>query len=92
GANKDFSQLYPSLHLLPSGEIVYSRTGGNPQAGTEAAKLVFSGPNAGTWTDMSPMQFPDRQEGASVILIDASVTPPRARIFVSGGGVSGINN
>ena len=92
GANKDFSQLYPSLQLLPSGELFYSRTGWNPQAGSDAAKLVFSGPNAGTWTDISPMQFPDRQEGASVILIDASVAPPRARIFVAGGGVAGVNN
>lgn len=92
GAAKDFSQLFPSLHLLPTGEVFYSRTGWNPQAGTDAARLVFSGPAAGTWTDMSPMQFPDRQEGTAVVLIDASVTPTRARVLVAGGGVSGVNN
>ena len=92
GANKDFSQLYPSIHALPNGELFYSRTGWNPQSGTEAAKLVFSGPTTAAWTNMSPMQFPDRQEGASVILIDASVTPPRTRILVAGGGVAGVNN
>ena len=92
GADKDFSQLYPSLHLLPGGEYFYSRTGWNPQSGTDAAKLVFTGTNAGTWTDGSPMQFPDRQEGAAVVLIDASMTPPAPRILVAGGGVTGTNN
>src|SRR5262245_5478609 len=33
GAVKEFSQLYPSLHMLPGGEIFYSRTGWNPQSG-----------------------------------------------------------
>lgn len=92
GSAKDFSQLYPSLHRLPTGEIFYSRTGWNPQGGTDAAKFVFAGPNAGTWTDMSPMQFPDRQEGTAVVLIDASVIPIRTRIVVAGGGVAGTHN
>lgn len=92
GAAKNFSQLYPSLNLLPSGQIFYSRTGWNPMAGTMGARLDFSGPNAGSWTDISALIFPDRQEGASVILIDDTVSPPNVRVIVFGGGVSGANN
>ncbi|MBL8483617.1 MAG: DUF1929 domain-containing protein [Rhodocyclaceae bacterium] len=92
GADKDFSQLYPSLHLLPAGPVFYSRTGWNPMSGTLSARLDFSGAYAGSWTDQSPMQFPDRQEGASVILVDDSVSPPNVRIVVFGGGVSGAFN
>jgi len=92
GADKDFSQLYPSLHLLPSGQVFYSRTGWNPMSGSQAARLDFSGANAGTWTDESSMAFPDRQEGASVILVDDTVSPPNVRVLVFGGGVSGTFN
>lgn len=92
GANKDFNGLYPSLHLLPNQEIFWSRTSWNPQSGTTSARLQFSGANSGTWTDMSPMTFPDRQEGTSVITIDDSVSPPVAQIYVIGGGVAGISN
>ncbi|MFN7924706.1 MAG: galactose oxidase-like domain-containing protein [Bryobacteraceae bacterium] len=91
GADKDFSQLYSSLHLIPAGQIFYSRTGWAAMAGTQSAKLDFSG-TTGSWTDMSPMTFPDREEGASVILIDDTVSPPNARIVVFGGGVSGAFN
>jgi hypothetical protein len=92
GADKDFSELYPSLHLLPTGQIFYSRTGWNPMTGSQAARLDFSGAAAAVWTDQSPLTFPDRQEGASVILVDDTVAPPNARIVVLGGGVSGTFN
>jgi hypothetical protein len=92
GAAKDFSQLYPSLHLLPAGQMFYSRTGWNPMGGTMGARFDASGPNAGAWTDISTMMFPDRQEGTSVILVDDTVSPPNVRVIVFGGGVSGANN
>jgi plastocyanin len=92
GADKDFSQLYPSLHLAPNGRIFYSRAGWNPQSGTDAARLDFSGANSGAWTNIAPLQFPDRQEGSAVIFVDASVTPPVTRVLIVGGGVSGVNN
>jgi plastocyanin len=89
GANKDFNGYYPSLHLLPNGEIFFSRTSWSNQSGTTGARLQFTGANSGTWTDMATMAFPDRQEGASVIMIDASVSPAATRIYVAGGGVAG---
>lgn len=92
GADKDFTQLYPSLHLLPSGQIFYSRTGWAAMGGTMASRLDFSGPATGLWTDFAPMTFPDRQEGASVIMIDDTVSPPNVRVIVFGGGVSGVFN
>ena len=92
GADKDFSQLYPSLHLLPSGQIFYSRTGWAAMGGTMGARLDFSGPASASWTDIAAMAFPDREEGASVILIDDTVSPPIVRVIVFGGGVSGAFN
>jgi len=92
GANKDFAGLYPSLHLLPNRELFWSRTSWNPQSGTTGARLQFTGANSGTWTDISPMTFPDRQEGASVITVDDSTTPAVTQIYVIGGGVAGTNN
>src|SRR5262249_23527089 len=68
GADKDFSQLYPSMHLLPSGQIFYSRTGWAAMSGTMGARLDFSGPTSAAWTDIAAMEFPDREEGASVVL------------------------
>lgn len=92
GANKNFSGLYPSLFTLPNGEVFWSRTSWNPQGGTTASKLQFTGLNSGTWTDISPMQFYDRQEGASVILVDATVSPAVTHVYAIGGGVSGASN
>ena len=91
GATRMFPELYPSLHLLPSGQIFYSRAGWaqanllNP--GT--AYLTLSGPASGAWTDHGQQQFYDRQEGTAVIHIDDTVNPPRTTITIIGGGVSG---
>ncbi len=90
GANRYFPELYPSLHLLPSGEIFYSRAGWAAATGTQTAYLRMTGPAAGSWTDLGQQRFYDRQEGTAVIQIDASVNPSAARIFVIGGGVSGL--
>lgn len=92
GANKNFNGLYPSLHLLPNHEIFWSRTSWNPQVGTTGSALQLTGAATGTWTDMAPMEFPDRQEGASVVMVDASVSPAATRIYVIGGGVAGTSN
>lgn len=91
GASRVFSELYPSLHLLPSGQVFYSRVGW-AQADmtlTETAYLAFSGPAAGVWTDLGQQQFYERQEGTAVLQIDTTVSPAAAKVFVIGGGVSG---
>lgn len=94
GATRDFPELYPSLHMLPSGEVFYSRCGWNSSDLTQPATgyLRFTGPTAGTWSPLGAQAFPDRQEGVAVIHIDDSVTPPAARLYVFGGGYSGQAN
>jgi plastocyanin len=91
GAGRVFPELYPSLHLLPSGQIFYSRVGW-AQADTvqtQTAYLTFTGPLAGSWTTLGQQQFYDRQEGTTVLQIDTTATPPVTRVFVIGGGVAG---
>jgi plastocyanin len=91
GATRTFPELYPSLHLLPSGQVFYSRCGwwrADPMV-TGTAYLTFTGPTSGTWAALGQQQFHDRQEGTAVIQIDTTITPPRTRVWVIGGGVSG---
>jgi len=89
GADHAFGELYPSLHLLPGGDVFYSRAGWASAGGTQTAYLRFSGPAAGSWADLGQQQFYDRQEGTTVIQIDTTVTPPTASIYIVGGGVAG---
>ena len=90
GGDHGFPELYPSLHLLPSGEVFYSRAGWASAAGAQTAYLRFTGTNAGSWINLGQQQFFDRQEGTAVIQIDTTVSPPSAIITIFGGGVSGV--
>ncbi len=91
GATRVFSELYPSLHLLPSGQIFYSRAGWAQanMALTQTAYLTLTGTASGTWSSLGLQQFPDRQEGTAVIQIDTTVSPIATKIYIIGGGVSG---
>lgn len=89
GANRSFDELYPGMHLLPSGEIFYTRAGWAGATGTQTAYLTMTGPNNGNWTDYGQQQFYDRQEGMSLLMIDTTVSPEHTRLYVFGGGVSG---
>jgi plastocyanin len=91
GADHQFDELYPSLHLLPSGEIFYSRAGWSSAVGTQTAYLTLTGTNTGVWTISGQQQFYDRQEGTAAILIDASAATMAAsvQVIVIGGGVTG---
>jgi plastocyanin len=91
GATRTFSELYPSLHQLPSGPIFYSRCGWQmaDTIDTRTAQLAFTGPTTGSWSPLGQQQFHDRQEGTAVLQVDATVTPAATRLFVVGGGVSG---
>jgi hypothetical protein len=92
GATRDFRELYPSLHLIPSGEIFYSRAGWAmaDTVDTTTAFLRMTGPATGVWTSLGQQQFHDRQEGMAVVQIDATVAPPTTRIHVIGGGYTGV--
>jgi len=90
GGDHEFPELYPSLHLLPSGEVFYSRAGWASAVATQTAYLRLTGPNAGSWINLGQQQFFDRQEGTAVIQIDTTVSPPSAIITIFGGGVSGV--
>ncbi|MEO8992802.1 MAG: galactose oxidase-like domain-containing protein [Nitrosospira sp.] len=89
GADRTFDELYPGLHLLPSGEIFYTRAGWAGATGTQTAYLTLTGPNSGSWTDYGQQQFYDRQEGMSLLMIDTTVIPEHTSLYVFGGGVSG---
>ena len=92
GATRTPQELYPSLHLLPSGQIFYSRAGWAQAStvDTTTKYLTLSGPATGAWTDLGQQQFYDRQEGVTVLQIDTTVSPPKTTITIVGGGVSGV--
>lgn len=91
GAGRVFPELYPSLHLLPSGQIFYSRAGWaqSDMTQTQTAYLTFTGSASGAWSDLGQEQFYDRQEGMAVMLIDATVSPLTTKVYIIGGGLSG---
>lgn len=92
GTGKNFSQTYPSLHLLPGGEIFYVPTGfGNCTTGSvyslsePASYFTFSGFLSGGWTDVGPAM--NRTKGMSALLLQPSY--PFVRVIVVGGGSTG---
>ena len=92
GADRNLSELYSSLHQIPSGEIFYSRAGWQVAPDVTTAYLRLTGATSGVWTTLGAQAFPDRQEGTAVIQIDATHSPPTATVIVIGGGVSGVHN
>ena len=75
GADKAFEGTYPGLHLLPSGDVVFTRTGWRAHTGAPAdksaiLKLTTTGAGtSGVWGDEYTMHCPDRREGMSIILL-----------------------
>lgn len=93
---RNFPQLYPGLHLLPGGEVFYTRTGfGSAGPGPGGANdplstnayFNFSPPSTGGWVELAnQMEFTDRVRGMSVLLLDPC--EPSVRVLVIGGGSS----
>jgi hypothetical protein len=93
---RDFPQLYPGLHLLPGGEVFYTRTGfgsggagpgglGDPLATN--AYFNFEAPSTGAWVELAgQLEFVDRVRGMSVLLLDPC--EPSVRALVIGGGAA----
>ena len=88
GADRNFPELYPSNHLLPSGEVFYSRAGWNAPSTVNVQTGYLHLGATSTWTNLGMQQFTDREEGTAVLQIDDTVSPPRAEIFIFGGGYS----
>ncbi len=92
GADRSFPETYPSLHVLPTGEIFFSRTGwhNNDTPGTTAWYFEFTSPTQGEWIDMTTsLSFPDRTEGMAAQLLTRNPANPHeydSRIMVFGGG------
>ena len=83
---RDFPQTFPGLHLLPDGNIFYSRTGwhGGADISYTNAYFTFTGPYSGKWTEIpEKMEITDRREGMSVLLL--SPTYPWVRVVIVGG-------
>jgi hypothetical protein len=87
-----FPQTYPSLHLLPGGEVLYVPTGfGNCGSGSvatlsdPAAYFTFSDALEGNWTNVGSAM--NRTKGMSALLLQP--TYPFVRVIVVGGGDAG---
>jgi hypothetical protein len=95
-AERPFPQLYPGLHLLPDGEVLYTRTGfgsagagpgGNGDPNPMNAYYDVDPPSSGRWVELaSTMEHPDRVRGMSVLLHDPC--HPTLRVLVIGGGTT----
>jgi len=84
GADRVFEGTYPGLHLLPSGDVVFTRTGWREHTGDpidKSAILHLTGSPAGAsgfWGDEYTMNCPRRREGMSVIILREHTEGPAA--------------
>lgn len=88
-SSRAFPETYPGLHLLPEGEIVFTRTGwahyNLNDPGSKAVMFRFTATNQGEWTDItSSMNYNDRSKGMSVTLLRPEDS--NGRVMVVGGG------
>ncbi len=87
GIDHTFDEYYPSLHLLPTGEIFNSGTGWEQKDTPPTGLVELTGAASGTWNELGLQAFPDRQEGAAVLSVDATTSPPTTSVMVIGGGL-----
>jgi hypothetical protein len=87
GVSHSFVEYYPSLHLLPTGEIFNSGTGWTQRLATPTGFIAMTGPASGAWHDLGQQSFPDREEGTAVLHVDTSGDAARAEVMVIGGGL-----
>ena len=89
GDDRGFINLYPGLHLLPSSDVFYTRTGwgsagagGSPSNDSQSAYFRLTGSTTGSWTNIQPASA-NRTKGMSVMLL--STTWPYVKVMVVGG-------
>jgi Domain of unknown function (DUF1929)/Glyoxal oxidase N-terminus/Galactose oxidase, central domain len=92
GIKHTFDEYYPSLHLLPTGELFNSGTGWEQKRAAPTGLVKLTSATRGSWKDFGQQQFPDRQEGAAVLSIDTTTSPPKTVVMVIGGGLGDSRN
>lgn len=88
-AHREFPETYPGLHLMPGGEIAFSRTGwghyGLADPGTKSVFFRFTSTMTGEWVEITnSMNYNDRTKGMSVTLLNPANS--NGRVMVVGGG------
>ena len=82
-------QIYPSMHLLPNGKIVYTGTRWNGGQGWGGATTAVLDMTTNTWQIIGPHIIGDRSEGHSVLLPELEPGAEPWRIMVVGGNAGG---
>ena len=87
-ADRQWPQLYPGLHMLPSGRVFNSTVGWNTSSPTHqvSSAILTLDSAGGTWADAPSMEFTDRREGTAVTWVDDTGTQPAMKVMVIGGG------
>ncbi len=87
-----WTPLYPGLHQVGNGQIVFTRTGFAGSPPTPLTQFFewtdFTNPTTGTWFDLAPLAFSNRTEAMSFQFTSRDDDPAveyRSRIAVFGG-------
>lgn len=87
-AHRAFPELYPGLHLLPTGQIFFTRTG-NSTGTDRAAYFTFTTPTSGSWTGLTGVSAgDDRGRGMSLMLLRQRPTEPDRTLVIGGGNLT----
>lgn len=89
GSRRVWSAFYPSLKLLPNGDVLSPFALGFFQSGQQAEGtrvLRFDGADSARWVTTPNLEFHNRQEGTTAILVDDSGDTPESAVMVIGGG------
>lgn len=92
----EWDPTYPGLQPIPTGQIVFTRTGFWPAPPTPTSQFFtwddFTNPVTGTWVNLGPMNFDDRIDGISITFLTPTDDPEeqKARVGVFGGGKSDV--
>lgn len=78
--------------MLPTGELFNSGTGWEQKKTAPTGLIKLASATRGSWKDFGQQQFADRQEGAAVLAIDTTTSPPKTSVMVIGGGLSDSRN
>lgn len=81
-------EIYPGLHLMPDGRIIYTGTRWNGGQGWAGARSALFDPQTNTWESLGPHVIGDRSEGFGLIIPELEPGVEAWRIMVAGGFAS----